>query len=130
MKAKVDGVPKNAQKPMEQFSVEEVQNWFKTFDEGKYADLAKNFAELNGDMMVNLSQDDCIRIAKNTAKGILIYNEWHPKVEGIVFFLISTLFFFHCLLFSCSSFVCDVSLIFIHLLFIFLVLKSCSTFCF
>ena len=90
MKTKFEGVPKNAEKPMEEFSVEEVQNWFKTFDEGKYADLAKNFAELNGDMMENLSQYDCIRIAKNTAKGILIYNEWHPKVKGIVFFLITS----------------------------------------
>ena len=75
---------------MKQFSVEEVQNWFKTVHEGFFKNFAKNFAELDGDEMMNLSQDDCIRIAKSNLKGILIYNEWHPKVKGIVFFLISS----------------------------------------
>ena len=47
MKAKVDGVSKNAQKPMEQFSVEEVQNWFETFQGGIFKNYAAKFQNLN-----------------------------------------------------------------------------------
>ena len=99
MKAEVDGVPKNPQKPMEQFSVEEVQNWFKTFKGGKYADFAKNFAGVDGDEMVKLSEQQTKEIAKDVANGIAIYNQWHQKVTGIFFPHLCRFLF--CLLFSC-----------------------------
>ena len=98
MKAKVDGVPKNAQKPMEQFSVEEVQNWFKTFKGGKYADFAKNFAGVDGDEIVKLSKETFQKELGNIL-GESLYNEWHPKVTGIFFPHLCRFFF--CLLFSC-----------------------------
>ena len=85
MKAKVDGVSKNAQKPMKQFSVEEVQNWFKTFDKGFFKKYAKNFKSLDGKRMMELSEKQMKEIAKDVANGIAIYNELHKKVKGIFF---------------------------------------------
>ena len=79
MKAKVAG----AQKPMEQFSVKEVQNWFETFDKGFFKQYAKNFARFDGDEMMKLSPDDCKE--RCPEMGDAIYNEWHQKVTGIFF---------------------------------------------
>ena len=85
---KADGVPKNAKKPMEQFSVEEVQNWLKTFMGEKYADLAKNFAQLDGDEMMKLPKETLQKDLGNVL-GDAIYNEWHPEVKGVFFNFVS-----------------------------------------
>lgn len=97
MKAKVDGVPKNAQKPMEQFSVEEVQNWFETFQGGIFKNYSAKFQNLNGYLMVKLSEQQTKE--RCPEMGDAIYNEWHPKVTGIFFPHLCRFFF--CLLFSC-----------------------------
>ena len=73
---------------MQQFSVEEVQNWFETFDEGFFKDYAKNFARFDGDDMMKLSKDDCIR--RCPEMGDAIYNQWHQTEIGIIFFTISS----------------------------------------
>ena len=82
MKAKVDGVPKNPQKPMEQFSVEEVQNWFEIFQGGIFKNYAAKFQNLNGYLMVKLSKETLQKELGNLL-GDAIYNEWHQKVTGI-----------------------------------------------
>ena len=82
MKAKVDGVSKNAQKPMEQFSVEEVQNWFETFQGGIFKNYSAKFQNLNGYLMVKLSKETFQKELGNIL-GESLYNEWHPKVTGI-----------------------------------------------
>jgi hypothetical protein len=84
MKAKVDGVSKNAQKPMEQFSVEEVQNWFETFQGGIFKNYSAKFQNLNGYLMVKLSKETFQKELGNIL-GESLYNEWHPKVTGIFF---------------------------------------------
>ena len=83
MKAKVDGVPKNPQKPMEQFSVEEVQNWVETFQGGVLKKYTAKFEGFNGYVMMNLSKETLQK--ELGLLGDVIYNEWHPIVTGILF---------------------------------------------
>ena len=85
---------------MEKFSVEEVQNWFETFQGGILKKYAAKFKGLNGYLMMELSKDDCKEIAEHVPNGIAIYNEWHKKVRGIFFpqlfadFFLSPIFLF------------------------------------
>ena len=77
---------------MEKFSVEEVQNWFETFQGGILKQYAAKFKGLNGYLMMELSKDDYIR--RCPEMGDVIYNEWHKKVIGIFFPQLFADFFF------------------------------------
>ena len=58
-------------KPVEDWSKDEVQDWFV---EGKFAKYASKFKGLGGKSLTSLTKDDFQKITENVAIGIAIYN--------------------------------------------------------
>ena len=62
----------------ENSSVEEVQTWFSTYDNGIFSDLAPKFCRLNGRAMLGFSKEDLKEII-GLAQGIALYNSFHTQ---------------------------------------------------
>jgi hypothetical protein len=66
--------------PTEDSSIEEVSSFFKSWNEGKYADC---FGGVNGKSLMGYSKDDLIFLSKQQpAVAIALYNELHPQGES------------------------------------------------
>ncbi len=63
----------------EQSSVEEVQTWFKTYEEGQFSDFASMFKRLKGKDMLGLSKED-LNNNLGFPHGIALYNALHPPL--------------------------------------------------
>ena len=57
----------------------EVQNWFATRRDGKWAEFAHKFARASGDVMNSLSKED-FRNECGGIVGAMIYNDWRATV--------------------------------------------------
>ena len=61
-----------------EWDARQLQDWFKAYKDGKWAEHASNFCELNGRAMTDLDKDDCIKITGNI--GIPIVNAWQRLI--------------------------------------------------
>ena len=62
----------------EKSSVEEVQDWFKTYRNGKFLKYIELFAEAHGKDMLGFSKEDLKEII-GPAQGIALYNILHAQ---------------------------------------------------
>ncbi len=66
-------------------SVEEVQTWLKTYDDGQFSDFASVFKGLKGKAILGFSKEDLQEYCVSKPVGGALYNALHPpqKLTGI-----------------------------------------------
>jgi len=62
-------------KPLEQWNIEEVQQWMQTFKDGKFKEIAKHFDILDGSDLGKMTEEQFIRFAKDERVGTLLFND-------------------------------------------------------
>ena len=62
----------------ENSSVEEVQTWFSTYDNGIFSDLAPKFCGLNGRAMLGFKEEQ-LQTFCGQVMGSAIYNSFHTQ---------------------------------------------------